>query len=165
MKELWKPVPGYKNRYSVSNLGRVRRDRHDNARIGKVLKPRPARHGYLRIALYKHGQRRDESIHVLVLLAFVGRRPGRKHEANHDNGIKTDNRAKNLEWSTHRNNVRHAIRTGLRKCVLKAGDVIDIREECARPGRPTFKAIGKPYGLTDSMIRLIRDRKRYADAA
>lgn len=165
MKEQWKPVPGYKGRYSVSNKGRVRRDGHDNARVGKVLKPRPARHGYLRVALFKHGQRKDESIHVLVLLAFVGRRPGRKYEANHENGIKTDNRAKNLEWSTRRQNVRHAIRTGLWKRTLSVADVLEIRAECARPGRPTFKAIGKPYGLTDSMIRFIRDGKRYADAA
>lgn len=56
-------------------------------------------------------------IHLLVLDTF---RPIPEHLkgkvilGNHLNGIKTDNRVVNLEWTDHRGNAEHAFRTGLR---------------------------------------------------
>lgn len=46
-------------------------------------------------------------IHRLVAMAFI-KNPNNKSEVNHKNGIRNDNRAENLEWTTHRDNVIHS---------------------------------------------------------
>jgi hypothetical protein len=56
---------------------------------------------------------KTKSVHRLVCEAFHGEAAGR--QTNHLNGVKTDNRAVNLEWCTGSENVRHAIRLGLAK--------------------------------------------------
>ncbi len=117
--EAWRPVLGYEDWYSVSNLGRVRREAASSSTVGgnntwpgKVLKPLKTSSGYLRVGLRKGTPLQMKKIHHLVLEAFNGPRP-HGHEANHKNGCKTDNRLENLEWSTRLDNVAHAIRTGL----------------------------------------------------
>ena len=41
IKEIWKPISGYKNIYSISSFGRIRSERKDSSRtwIGRILKP------------------------------------------------------------------------------------------------------------------------------
>jgi len=59
------------------------------------------------------------SVHRLVAIAFIPN-PLNLPEVNHKNGIKSDNRVQNLEWSTRSDNVKHAIKTGL--MTIKKGD-------------------------------------------
>ena len=100
--EIWHKCEVPYTRYEVSNQGRVR-----NAHTGLVLRPRKHNWGYQQVALFYKGQRKDCYIHDLVATAFVeGWREGL--EVNHKNGVKTDNRAENLEWVTASENQRHA---------------------------------------------------------
>lgn len=102
-----KVIPFGDNNYLVSDDGRV-----FNGSTGKELKQIiTPNNGYLKVTLYrKDGKRKFENVHRLVARAFVD---GYGDEVNHINGIKTDNRAKNLEWCTHGENLLHAYKTGL----------------------------------------------------
>ena len=89
-------------RYEVSNHGRVR-----NAHTGLVLRLRKCRSGYFDVLLNYKGKEKRFYVHSLVATAFVeGWREGL--EVNHKNGVKTDNRAENLEWVTSSQNNQHA---------------------------------------------------------
>ena len=100
--EIWHKCEVPYTRYEVSNQGRVR-----NAHTDKVLRPRKHCCGYLHVDLHYKGQRKTCLVHKLVATAFVeGWREGL--EVNHKNGVKTDNRAENLEWVTSSENKQHA---------------------------------------------------------
>lgn len=98
----------------VSNLGRVRSlfgglNSDGTRRRGRILKLSGI-YGYVRVGLYCDFQMNLKLVHRLVLLAFRGPSP---LDVNHKNGIKNDNRLKNLEYCTKSMNIRHAVRTGL----------------------------------------------------
>lgn len=105
--EIWKPALGLEALIEVSDAGRVRR------LDGLIRKPQPHRKGYLVLKLWIGGKARTRTIHGLVAEAFIGARPPGA-QVNHIDGVKTNNHASNLEWSTAAQNNAHAITTGLR---------------------------------------------------
>ncbi|MDW4471218.1 NUMOD4 domain-containing protein [Staphylococcus saprophyticus] len=101
MKEIWKDVEGYEGLYRVSNHGRVWGCKHN-----KLLKPIDHHSGYQHLVLSKNSKVKHHNIHRLVALAFV--KPiGGKNCVNHIDDDKTNNRADNLEWCTHKENNNH----------------------------------------------------------
>lgn len=97
MKELWKKIDGH-DRYSISNMGRVRNDK-----TGRILKTNVISNaGYCVIVLQGKGY----SIHRLVAKHFIPN-PDNLSDVNHKNEIKTDNRVENLEWLSHRDNMHY----------------------------------------------------------
>lgn len=92
----WRKTFIFPDYYSVSEYGDVRSERN-----GKILKPAIDKYGYLYYVLCVDGDRRTVKAHRLVAMAFIPN-PQNKPTVNHINGIRVDNRAKNLEWMTNK---------------------------------------------------------------
>lgn len=103
--EVWKPIPNYEDLYQVSNIGRVKSIKFD-----RFLKPSLKKH-YLHVSLSKLSKSRHFSVHGLVALAFIGKRPTNK-TTNHIDLNKLNNCAYNLEYVTQKQNIRHAKKFG-----------------------------------------------------
>lgn len=110
MKEIWKPVPQWEDLYQVSDLGRVASlgGRVGSSTLRKILIPRKKKDGYSMFRVSRNGKQSELNLHRTVAKIFIPN-PDNKKEVNHKNGIRDDNRVKNLEWVTPRENQRHAI--------------------------------------------------------
>lgn len=108
LHEEWRTIdesPGY----SVSNYGRVRNDTRNT-----LQSPRPNKWGYYQAVLRnRQGEKKFPTVHRLVAAAFIPNPLGLP-QVNHIDGVKAHNEASNLEWCTAKQNIDHAIRTGLR---------------------------------------------------
>lgn len=119
--EEWKDIKGYEGIYQVSNLGRVkslerivlRNNKYDIHLKEKILY-QGIRSGYKVVFFKKDGIRKSYQVHRLVAEAFIPNTDNKK-QVNHINGIKIDNNCFNLEWTTPKENIKHAYMTGLSK--------------------------------------------------
>lgn len=121
MKELWKDVVNFEDKYEVSNLGNLRsKTRNVNTKggktrtvKGKVLKKQVNKSGYHIIGLSLATAVKTFTVHQLVAHAFI---PNFKQstEINHIDGNKQNNAVTNLEESNPSHNQIHAVSTGLR---------------------------------------------------
>jgi hypothetical protein len=84
-------IPSYPN-YEVSKSGKVR-----SKKTGNILKSHKDGWGQMLTALRtEDGRHTTKSIHRILAETFLGLEPGSKARVTHLNGIKTDNRLKNL---------------------------------------------------------------------
>lgn len=102
--ETWAVIPECPE-YEVSTEGRVRRN-------GRVKTPAMKRNGYQQVVLYHNHRPHHRNVHRLVAGAFVPN-PDSKPCVNHIDGVKTNNRPSNLEWTTPSENIRHGLTMGL----------------------------------------------------
>ena len=79
------------------------------------MKSKIDKDGYEIVCLHKNKKQYTFGVHRLVAITFISKDDLTKTQVNHRNGIKTDNRVENLEWVTPKENIVHAISTGLRK--------------------------------------------------
>lgn len=112
--EEWKDISGYNGKYKISTEGNVKSfSKWGNGRIlkGGATKGNPQPYRF--VALVKTGRNdvKLKYIHRLVAEAFIDNPLGLP-EVNHINGNTLDNRAENLEWCTHAQNMIHASKSG-----------------------------------------------------
>lgn len=135
--EEWRPVVGYEGWYSVSNLGRVRRDRASSGAVaGRPLQLHTCAGGgnktrYVYANLSRHNKSKSCRVHVLVARAFLGNCPP-GHQVNHIDGCSTNNNLLNLEYVTPRENVIHFVTLfAPTNAILNPDIVKDIRRRLA----------------------------------
>ena len=114
------PIPGFEGFYEVSDEGDVRSVARKVAikskpgltrtfqskTISKIINDL----GYVIATLCTGGSQRHFRVHRLVLMAFSPNPNAPYLDANHINGVKTDNRIENLEWVTRSENLIHRYR-------------------------------------------------------
>ncbi len=135
----WRTIEGFGNKYIINSSGVVVSLHISNK--PRVITQRVDRAGYLTISLSFKGATSTGFVHRLVAAAFIPNHLN-KLEVNHRNGIKTDNRVKNLEWVTHSENVQHAHnlrlipRTGSTRIIDKCSGekYSSIREASSKTG-------------------------------
>lgn len=100
--------------YYVSASGRIL-----NFATKRIVNPVLDSIGYRRFTYYFPSSskpvKRTIAVHILVYLVFKGEYDRTKFEINHINGNKENNHVSNLEVVDHKENVRHAVRTRLKK--------------------------------------------------
>jgi hypothetical protein len=125
--EIWRDIEGFEGKYQISNLGDVkslkRKVFYKNGVIREIkekkLKPVLDSYGYLIVCLHNedyNGNKfhKNKKIHRLVCENFYLKDEERLG-VNHINCIKTDNRLKNLEFVSSKENSVHASKNGLLK--------------------------------------------------
>lgn len=113
MNEIWKTIDGTDGKFSVSNLGNVRRNEHyTNVRPSKhlpngtvahykekILKGSIGYNGYVAYTLWLDGYAIRKTCHRLVAEAFIPN-PDNLPCVNHKDENPLNNNVDNLEWCT-----------------------------------------------------------------
>lgn len=124
--EIWKDIRGFEGKYQCSNKGRVKTlSRSYWAGLDytclrhieeAILKPCVSKRGYLRVDL-RTGSAEGHCqkwVHNLVARTFYDNYD-MSLVPNHIDGVKTNNCIENLELVTQKENIHHAVRTGLKR--------------------------------------------------
>ncbi len=122
--EEWKDIVGYENRYQISNLGQVK-----SLLTNKILTNVLAR-AYYRVLLKDvGGTYTSYNIHRLVAKAFIENLDPNKKIVDHIDNNKFNNKATNLRWVTHKENIQ-SYQTNFRpkRKVIQYKDNIVVKE-------------------------------------
>lgn len=148
-KEIWKDVIGYEGKYKISNYGRVYSIERNGTK-GHLLKLRISISGYVMVALTTNKKPKPLFVHKLVLQHFKPN-PLNKKEGNHIDGNKLNNHIDNLEWCTRKENMQHAVSSGLMHpkiyeiAQIKNGKIIKIWKSAVEASKETGIYISSIY--------------------
>ena len=121
---------------------------------------------YPTVRLCHKGQGKGIFLHVLLAWAFIPN-PNNLPEVNHKDGNVWNWDLNNLEWVTHKDNIRHAARTGLQQnlkgeghpcAILTQLQVDTIRK---RGKLESAKQIAQDYPVSLSMIQKILNHRNW----
>lgn len=144
--------------YSVSKNGEVYSHKRN-----KFMKQWNRGKGYLAVEIDK----KTYSVHRLVAVAFIPNpNPYKKKEVNHIDGNKHNNKASNLEWSTHQQNMKHAgekhlMRKGVNHSSSTLNDLqVRIIRRSAQMGL-THKLIASIFEVNKATVTRIVNRQSW----
>ena len=160
---MWHPIPDCPG-YEITEAGEVR-----SCRCGgewRLLKTRIGTIGYWVATLPHPKGFRPHFIHRILAKLFIPN-PENLPEVNHKDGVKSNNALSNLEWTTHRGNLRHASRTGLMPFGDRSGtakisdkDIPEVRRLIQEAKEP-YEKIAVRFGVTRATIgRFARGKRR-----
>lgn len=124
LDEIWLPLVKFP-KYQINPKG-IR-----NARTHDILKPQFSSEGYSTLKLCIDNKKSiNISLHGEIAKQYIpNSNPTKLIEVNHKNGIKDDFRIENLEWVTHKQNIQHAVDTGLLQKTKGKGRKIELLDE------------------------------------
>lgn len=161
----WRKIKRFDG-YEISSDGKVRSNRHKS--VNKILRVSCATDHYPRVVLCINNKRKNMTVHRLVANAFI-KNPNAYKVVNHKNGIKTDNRAENLEWCTHGHNTRHAMNEGLINIMCENAPSAKLTNENVLKIKKmligkelTHKDISKIFGVHETTISSINTGKNWS---
>ena len=151
---MWKKVYGFDD-YLCNEQGEIY-----SLKRKRILKGRSMK-GYRRVVLMKDGKQIDSLVHRLIAQTFIPN-PENKPEVNHKDGNKENNSVFNLEWCTQKENVQHAIKTGLKNDRKVSDEKLnEIRRMISEGKRNT--EIEKITGIPRKTVSNIRIGKYYKE--
>jgi len=154
--EQFKPINNFEKKYLISNTGNVWSNYKKD-----YLKPMKTPKGYYTVSLcIDRLKKKTTSIHRLVAIHFLNN-PENKPQVNHIDGDKLNNNMINLEWATNKENMNHAIQTGLynpKECgackQLNVFNTITQKEEMYKSRSEFARIIGSPaYSIRSCFYR------------
>lgn len=153
---IYKAVKGYPN-YLVRDDGVIIGAR------GKPLRYDHNRTGYARVSLCRDGEIKRKFVHRIVAESFLPDPNIPDAIVNHLDGDKLNNHYTNLGWTTHKENLQHALDTGLR-CMKNKVEMSDEQREEAewmlRSGWFAYRVIAKACGVSYNAVALLNSRLR-----
>lgn len=152
-------IDGVYTGYSVSFGGNIYKCTSQGF---EYVKPSICSHGYFAVTLYFEGFSHQYLVHRLVALTFIPN-PKNKPEVNHKDGNKLNNEASNLEWSTNKENMIHAVKTGLHQKEKHVYTDEQIHEVCRllQEGLLNNKQIAELVGVNYTLIRDLKFRGKH----
>ena len=108
--ELWKPCPGFEEKYLISSYGRLLSiGTYNTCKKGELIKQhkKQGRNGYMQVRIYDNCKAKTIEVHTLVAKAFIPN-PNNLPMVNHIDEDKTNNHVNNLEWCTNQYNIRYS---------------------------------------------------------
>lgn len=153
------PIPGFPQ-YKVDEEGNVY-----GPTKTEPMKQTANHGGYFRVTLRKDCESFTRSVHVLVLLAFVGPRPDR-FLGCHNDGDKANNRLSNLRWGSPEENEKDKTAHGTKAIGRRNGavrltveQVSEIRIAKASGNRVWgCKALARKFGVDRATVSDVADR-------
>lgn len=152
-------------KYRVDADGRVFNADYRGTGICREVSPATDKNGYRLISLYGIGICRRSRVVGIIRLGL----PEPSQQINHKNGVKDDDRPENLEWVTAKQNIRHAVDTGLRVAAfgekhyaakLSEAQVAEIADLLAA-GAMSDRRIAEQFGVKVGTINGIRYGKSW----
>jgi hypothetical protein len=177
--ETWKPLtfPGWRqlrNKYAVSNAGRIASYKSDILEDGKLLSGSLTT-GYRTLNLHRPGNKGTLYIHREMARLFLKKVSGQQQYVIHKNHNKLDNHLRNLKWTTLEQMIAHQQQspakmaykekqaTTMEGLKLTATQVKSIKKILANKNRSvTIKQLAEKNGVSEMTVYRIKSGENWA---